>query len=324
MFAGIPFISEKMKLPVICIGVAPLMASSKDLPPNGLGLTPVNGFFGKIGQSLLRFIADYIIFRKPNLVMKRVLGRHGIVHKGSNMFDVLINRSSLVLQIGSPSFEYKRSDLGKNIRFAGSILPYRKPRTAGSWRHEKLARYQKVIHATQGTVERDSKKLLAPVLEALQNTEYLVVVTTGGNDTASLRQQYKADNIIIEDFIPFEDIMPYASVYITNGGYGGVMLSIENEVPMIVAGIHEGKNEINARVGYFKLGVDLKTDYPTAAQIKKAVATVSNNAVYYDNVRELCEELHTYNSNQILTDSIEEVLAKRPSNKLRFAEVVLS
>ena len=29
-------------------------------------------------------------------------------------------------------------------------------------------------------------------------------------------------------------------------GYGGVMLGIENQLPLVVAGLHEGKNEINA------------------------------------------------------------------------------
>jgi UDP:flavonoid glycosyltransferase YjiC (YdhE family) len=48
--------------------------------------------------------------------------------------------------------------------------------------------------------------------------------------------------------------MPYADVYVTNGGYGGTLLSIQNQLPMVVAGVHEGKNEINARVGYFQTG----------------------------------------------------------------------
>ncbi len=57
--------------------------------------------------------------------------------------------------------------------------------------------------------------------------------------------------------------MPYPDVYITNEGYGGVMLAIENKLPMVLAGVHEGKNEINARIGYFKLGINLRTETPT-------------------------------------------------------------
>ncbi|MER3470210.1 MAG: hypothetical protein C4330_02475 [Chitinophagaceae bacterium] len=63
--------------------------------------------------------------------------------------------------------------------------------------------------------------------------------------------------------------MPYAQTYITNGGYGGVMLGIQNELPLVVAGIHEGKNEINARIDFFKLGINLQTETPTPVQMKK-------------------------------------------------------
>ena len=137
-----------------------------------------------------------------------------------------------------------------------------------------LKQYQKIVLVTQGTVEKDVEKLLVPTLEAFKNTDTLVVCTTGGSQTEELRKRFPQRNLIIEDFIPFDNIMPYANVYITNGGYGGVMLGIENKLPMVVAGVHEGKNEICARVGYFKLGINLETEKPTAAQIKKAVEKI--------------------------------------------------
>jgi hypothetical protein len=43
---------------------------------------------------------------------------------------------------------------------------------------------------------------------------------------------------------------------------------------MIAAGINEGKNEICARIGYFKPGIDLKTEEPTPGKIKTAVQEV--------------------------------------------------
>ncbi len=42
-------------------------------------------------------------------------------------------------------------------------------------------------------------------------------------------------------FIPFSEVMPFAHVFISNGGYGGVMQSIVNKLPMVVAGIHDSK-----------------------------------------------------------------------------------
>ena len=84
--------------------------------------------------------------------------------------------------------------------------------------------------------------------------------------------------------------MPYADVYVTNGGYGGVLLSIQNQLPMVVAGVHEGKNEINARVGYFKLGINLKTEKPSALQLRKSVEEILSSDVYSQNVKRLSEE----------------------------------
>ncbi len=170
-----------------------------------------------------------------------------------------------MLQSGTPGFEYKRSDLGSNVRFLGPLLPYQSTQQRERWYHPKLEQYDKVILVTQGTVEKDPEKIIVPTIEAFRNSNHLVIVTTGGSKTGELRKRYQSDNLIIEDFIPFDDVMPYSDVYVTNGGYGGVMLGVQHLLPLVVGGVHEGKLEINARVGYFKLGIDLKTEKPTPA-----------------------------------------------------------
>ena len=88
--------------------------------------------------------------------------------------------------------------------------------------------------------------------------------------------------------------MPYASVYVTNGGYGGVLFSIKNELPMVAAGIHEGKNEINARIGYYQLGINLKTETPTPQQIRESVEEVLSDPQYLQNVKKLSSEFSQY------------------------------
>jgi UDP:flavonoid glycosyltransferase YjiC (YdhE family) len=159
-----------------------------------------------------------------------------------------------------------------------------------------------VILVTQGTVEKNVEKLLVPTLEAFKGSDTIVVATTGGSGTKGLQERYPQTNIIVEDFIPFADVMPYTDVYITNGGYGGIMLGIKNELPLVVAGVHEGKNEICARVGYFKLGVNLKTEKPSPSQLKKAVEEVFANNSYKKNVSRLAKEFAEYDSNEIISE----------------------
>lgn len=312
-FTGIPFIKDKMKIPVISVGVFPLTESSISLPPTGLGMTPSYSLPGRIKQFFLRFAADKLLFRKANKVMRTVLKQNGIVHNNTNVFDLLVKKSTFVLQSGTPGFEYYRKDLGKNIRFVGPMLPHNS--SAHNWYDERVNKYEQVVLVTQGTVEKDVNKLLIPTLEAFVNSGILVIVTTGGSKTAMLRRKFPQSNFIIEDFIPFADVMPYVDVYVSNGGYGGVMLAIENQVPMVVAGVHEGKNEINARVGYFDLGIDLKTETPTAAMVRGAVEQVLTEKVYKDSVVNLSGEFAAYDPFSLSLKYIKEVLDENSLTK---------
>ncbi len=97
------------------------------------------------------------------------------------MFDLGIKKATLLLQSGTPSFEYKRSDLGKNVRFIGPLLPYSKQKQHVVWFDERLMQYRKIVLLTQGTVEKDVTKLIVPTLEAFKNTDTLVICTTGGS-----------------------------------------------------------------------------------------------------------------------------------------------
>jgi MGT family glycosyltransferase len=318
-FTGVPFISDIMNVPVVAVGVFPITETSKDLPPAGLGMEPTYSFFGRLKQTILRMITRKIVFGEPNRVMWRLLDKYEIKHNRENIFDMLIKKSAVMLQSGTPGFEYKRSDLSSHIHFVGAVLPYSSGKKRIPWFDVRLTQYDKIVLATQGTVERDPEKILVPTLDAFKNTDTLVIVTTGGSKTQELRKKFPHNNIIIEDFIPFADVMPYADAYITNGGYGGVMLAIENELPLVVAGVHEGKNEINARIGFFELGINLKTEWPKPAQMKKAVEQVMSSDKYKSNVMKLSREFNGYDPHELAVKHIADVLQK--TGRLRVTQV---
>jgi MGT family glycosyltransferase len=299
-FTAIPFVKDIMGKPVIAIGVLPLTETSKDIPPVGMGLTPANTVAGKLWHALLRKAAYWLIFRKPNKAMHQLLDEYNVPHNNESVFDMIVHKSTLLLQSGTPCFEYFRSDMSKNIRFIGPLLPHA-PALQRQWFDERLNRYERIVLITQGTVEKDVNKILVPTLEAFKHSKTLVICTTGGAQTANLKIKYPYSNIIIEDFIPFDDIMPYADVFITNGGYGGVMLSIQHRLPMVTAGVHEGKNEICARVGYFGLGINLKTETPTPRQIRHAVNEIICNKTYLQNIEKLGNEFEQYDPVKLCT-----------------------
>ena len=320
LFTGIPFVHDLMKIPVLGVGIVPVTTNSRDLPPSGMGATPSYSFFGKAKQGLMRWVAKNILFAKSNKAMKEVLGAYGIHINADNVFDLMPKKCDLVLQTGTPSFEYKRSDLDPRYKFVGPLLPFTTKKAATKWYSDKLSQYKKIVLVTQGTVEKDETKLLVPTLEALRNTDNLLIVTTGGSKTEELRKQYGAANVIIEDYIPFSDVMPYTDVYITNGGMGGVLLSIENKLPMVTAGVHEGKNEICARVGYFNLGINLKTERPTPAQIRKAVEEVVSHDSYRRNVTALSQEFSRYRPFELCERYVQQLLPKTKTVQMKKQE----
>lgn len=244
--------------------------------------------------------------------MHRLMDEHKVRHNNADVFNIYSHKSDRVLQSGTPSFDYEKREIDARVRFAGAILPALKKQNRKFRIYPQLESYNKVILVTQGTVEKDNTKLVIPVLEALKSEDdTFVVCTTGGAGTQALRRKYNRPHILIEDFIPFEDIMPYADVFISNGGYGGVLQSILHGVPMLVAGVHEGKNEICARIGYLGYGINLKTERPRSEQISKAVRRILSDTSYRIKVEVLRREMEKYDPNREAEKSIEEILKER-------------
>jgi UDP:flavonoid glycosyltransferase YjiC (YdhE family) len=308
-FTGIPFVKDLMKIPVLTMGIMPLTETSRDLPPAGLGLQPAKGLGGKVRDAVLRKITNKLIFGEPNKLMEDVLTSHGIDPEVPSLFDTAIRKSSYFLQSGTPGFEYKRTDLSENIRYIGALLPHQSARTSSFTFREEWKQYRTKVLVTQGTVEKDPSKLIIPTLEAFKDTSTLVIVTTGGWNTEELRKKYPYRNIVIENFIPFNEIMPLMDVYVTNGGYGGVMLAIENRLPMVVAGVHEGKLEINARVNYFKLGINLKTETPSQKKIRDAVDKIAADKTFKANVSILADEFAGYDPMALIEKYVQQATA---------------
>lgn len=287
MYSAVPFIRVKMNMPVLCIGIAPLGENSVNLAPYGMSLPPAQNEDERKQYAALNHQIINVTLKPAIDFYDHLLRENGIEMERAFILHLIAKQSSLYLQIGIPDFEYPRPDLGDNIRFIGAMLPYSSGVKKDKWFDERLNHYKKIVLVTQGTLEIDTRKIIEPTLQAFKGSDVLVIVTTGGNGTAALRENFTDENFIIEDYIPFGDVMPYAQVYITNGGYSGTLLSISNSLPMVAAGIHEGKGEICARIAYTNIGINLNTEYPTPEMIREAADQVMADETYKNNVSQL-------------------------------------
>ena len=293
---AIKLVAEKLGVPVYAVGVSPLMFNSRDAPPNFFGLKPARTPFGKLKHRAIDAMVNSTM--KPGAKrFNKLLAAEGLAQLRAprDFFDIPADVSTIYFQSGVPGFEYPRSDLPENLRFVGPLLPHKRSLAEPFAHAEKLRDHPSVIVVSQGTVDnRDPGKLIAPALEALSSTEHLVIATTGGRNTTDLRDRFPADNVVIEDFVDFDELFEHADLFICNGGYGSILLALSNGVPVLSAGVREGKNDINARIDYFGLGIDLRTESPAPKQIAKGVGHVLSDRRFADNVARLQAEFAEY------------------------------
>ncbi|SEI57586.1 UDP:flavonoid glycosyltransferase YjiC, YdhE family [Dyadobacter sp. SG02] len=306
---GALFVQELLAVKGVAVGVLPLFESASNPPSDDPGQNA-------IARSLTRWAKRAKIHFQFNIIMKpcsvmfnELRARYGLPQEPGFMFDAVFRNANLYLQSGVPGFDYPHRKLSPNVRFVGPLLPNKSNGKAVFAQAGETLKYKRVILATQGTFERNVEKIIVPTLEAYKNDpDTMVIVTTGGSGTTELRKRYPQPHFLIEDFIDYDAIMPYASVYVTNGGYGGVMLALQHRLPIVVAGVYEGKDDIAARVQSNGVGIDLKTETPKAGQIRRAVETVLADHQYRRQAQQLSEEFRSYPANEIATGFIGQLL----------------
>ncbi|WP_247237159.1 glycosyltransferase [Telluribacter sp. SYSU D00476] len=305
-FLGSDFIREILPVKTVSVGIAPLAESDTCLPPSGLGKQPARSRPGRWIHHLMRYFVQQVQLKPIHDLYNQLRRQHNLPEADEFVFDAAIRHADLYLQSGVPSLEYPRRSISPNIRFVGAMLPCTIRRRKYFEHAMQALQARRVVLVTQGTVEKDIEKLLVPTLRAFKNEpSTLVIATTGGSCTEELRKRFPEDNFIIEDYIDFDTVMPYASVLVTNGGYGGVMQALKHNLPLVVAGVQEGRNEVAARIEYCKAGINLKTETPRTVHIWQAIDQVLTDSTYQRNARKLGWEFGAYDANELATQYIE-------------------
>ena len=144
---------------------------------------------------------------------------------------------------------------------------------------------------TQGTFSNfDFTRLVVPTLTALANEpDLLVVVTAGGREVGAISGPIPA-NARLASYLPFEWLLPKVDALVTNGGYGSVNQALSFGVPLVTAGLTEDKADVNARVAWSGVGIDLKTNEPTAQALRTAVRAIVDTPDYRERASHMAEE----------------------------------
>jgi MGT family glycosyltransferase len=273
-------LTNRARPPLAVCGVSPLMLSSADTPPFGIGWHP----WPRFDYSRMNWFVRRVLFAdvqaRLNAALRTVHATRAPVFLTD--WPKLADR---VLQLTVPSAEYHRGDLPPSVTFTGPIFGGSDVRTAQPWR-TRLTKSRKVIHVTQGTWDNvDHGQLIGPTLEALAHRDDLLVIATTGLPGQAPFTGFVPDNAYVTDYAPYASLLPHVDVMITNGGYGGVQHALAHGIPLIVAGRSADKPEVAARVSFIGAGIDLKTDRPTPTAIADAVQRILATGDYREAAR---------------------------------------
>ncbi|KAK3990766.1 4'-demethylrebeccamycin synthase [Cladorrhinum sp. PSN332] len=202
----------------------------------------------------------------------------------------------------SPSLDYPRLNLdaeNKRIHFIGGLPlnPVDPNFSYPSWWSEitenaSSRNRKKVVLVTQGTIDTTYDELLLPAVRALADRDDLTVVATLGirNEPSPLSDEETPKNTKVIDYLPYDAVLPYSDVFVSNAGYGGFMHGVMNGVPMVLGGVAADKPEVCMRAEWAGVAVNLRTDKPSEEQVRDAVNKVLDNERYKMRVMEVKKE----------------------------------
>ncbi|KAK2041128.1 UDP-Glycosyltransferase/glycogen phosphorylase [Colletotrichum somersetense] len=273
----------------IGIGVAAFMLESRDRGPVPYGLPPDSTHSGRLRNVILQDLLEKGPMKPVMDALQEAMEKLGCTSVPTkHVFRCGYTAYDATLQLCPPSLEYPTSDLPPSVEFIG-VLPRKATgpdfRYPGWWseveRTQQDNRYRHVVFVSQGTVSSDYTELVSPTFEAFANRHDVLVVAALGTRGAQLPSDITIPpNARVVDYMPYDTILEYADVFVSNGGYGALTHAVRNGVPVVLAGESQEKSEVAMRAVYAGVGISLATQRPTAEQIKKGVDEVLRDTKY--------------------------------------------
>jgi MGT family glycosyltransferase len=283
---------KQKRPPVVGCGVNPMILSSCDCGSLlQLENQRIHATYQPIGEYIDSIMRSYCIPPMPRFLI-----------------DCMYLLPDIFLQFTAEALEFPRNDMPDTIRFIGPLLPSRSVEFEEPDWWTELDGSRPVVLVTQGTLaNHDFDEVIQPALFGLADENVTVIVAAGRSDTQALAIP---GNARVASFIPFDRVLPKVDLLVTNGGYGAVNHAFSLGVPIVVAGESEDKDMVAARVGWTGAGINLKTRYASAGQMRNAVRTILTNKQYRDEAQRLQANFSRYNALDELARTVDAMLTE--------------
>jgi MGT family glycosyltransferase len=313
LFGALPMLlgPRSQRPAIVLCGTMLLHCRRDDGGPHFAGLPPATSDAQREEYAAIAKEHDRVVYDPVKRYLNACLVGLGIEPLSIDLLHALVALPDAYLQLTAPSFEFPRRKLPASVHFVGAppIIPNQAP--LPPWAHE-LDGSRKVVLVTQGTLSNfDFSQLVAPALAALSDEpDLLVIVTTGGRSLHAIPGPVPG-NARLASYLPFEWLLPKVDVLVTNGGYGSVNQALSFGVPLVTAGLTEDKADVNVRVAWSGVGINLATNNPPPQALRKAVRAVLENPHYRSRASSMAEEFRRIDTRNEIIRILGQVSAPR-------------
>lgn len=302
-YYGVPLPNGYAELPkVVNFHTSVNIMTSVDAPPVGPGIPPPANDEDR--AKIKAMIDARIPYHKVlNDYANKIYKSLGATKQMTGWFwDTVMSIHDTTLLPYSHSLDYPRSDLSPKIKFIGGLplKPINPNFAHPTWWLKIQSNAEipgtspdrkKVVFITQGTAMLNYTELLIPSIKALASRSDLIVIATLGSRGASLPEDVEIPaNTQVVDYFPYDIMLPYTDVFVTNAGLGIFMHGIMNGVPMVLAGVEADKAEVSMRAEWCGVGVNLRSGKPSREALAEGIEKVLSIPAYKKRALELKAE----------------------------------
>lgn len=298
------------------LGVIPMYMSSWSAPQAVSGRGPATSMLGLLWNHLLHMVNQWIVLpmlMKPVIdTQRRALGLRNLGF--GEPVETFTYSPFLHIQASSPALEFellpRPVEQRRNTRFVGPLVTQVATQTdqLPSWWDEAV-KHPRVVGITQGTLAMDPTSLIVPAIEGLSNDPELMLVVASPHADEVQALVGTLPNVYYAKWIPYHLFLPQLCLLITNGGYGSITQALSHKIPLICAGQSEDKKDTAARVSWAGVGIDLKTDTPTAEQVREAARRCLDDRESVDKAERLGNELNELGGAEKACELLEELVS---------------
>ncbi len=272
--------AEAMNIPRVALFHMPEYLPGPNRPPGGLGLSAINNPFGRIRDTMLTTVFNFV-FDKFLPQINNVRVENGL-NELKHTSDLFHNADLRIIQTSS-TFDLPISPAPKNVRYTGPVLD--DPDWAKEWVNpwpEKDPRPLVVVSLS--STFQNQAQTIANCIIALGSLPVRGLVTLGlAIENENLETP---ENVKIIPNGSHDQIFPHASCVITHAGHGTVMRALANGVPLLCLPMGRDQADNAAKVVYHGVGKRISAG-ASPSKIGKAVSNILATPAYKERASKL-------------------------------------